>query len=653
MQPFPDRLPLVIGVTGHRDLRDRDIPKLEQEVAAIIVALRRDYLGNDGETPIIVVSSLAEGADRLVARVALAHGARLVAPMPMPVEEYRRDFEPGLKPGNAAEFDELLGKALAAPVVPFTRGNSLEAVRVDKAKRNEQYRAVGLFIVQHCNVLIALWNGDDENMSAGGTAEVVKFKREGVPLAVSGSARASIDVSAVGPAIHVNTPRVKNADEAAGVSVAPWGRAFVKRHRGGRVRRILHGVAEFFAGLFGREPENHLKHLTHGQREELEAWEDFETLVTLTLHFNRETAALVASSDSGRLMEKSVGYLFDATKEEPSVTPTDARQYGTDHASRWCRIYAIADVLAGKRRNQFRRDWYYVYVLAFAALCLFGLFPLPNLMPFFEWAANPILVLYSLTFIAIFSVFVYSHIGKHQVHFLDYRALAEALRIVIYWKLAGIAARHSDDRPTFALGTLGAVADAYPMNQANELAWVKIVLRMLELVEAGESTTTDPGLEPQAHAIVRYYWVHGQFDFYGKALQRHTRFAEMLESSAILFLVVSPFVIVPLVIAFTHSPSGGHPSFVREFLLLICGLLPGLATVLNGYSEKLALKAQARQYDRMRGLFDRAFALLPDTVTSQTADIAQSTYRELGRESLEENAEWVAIYRQRPIEPPK
>ena len=55
----------------------------------------------------IVLSALAEGADRLVARVALAQGVKLVAPLPLPIEEYRRDFEPGLEPGNMAEFDEL------------------------------------------------------------------------------------------------------------------------------------------------------------------------------------------------------------------------------------------------------------------------------------------------------------------------------------------------------------------------------------------------------------------------------------------------------------------------------------------------------------------------------------------------------------------
>jgi hypothetical protein len=166
MEPLPDRLPLVIGVTGHRDLRDQDVPRLEQEVAAIIGGLRRDYLGGDRETPIIVLSALAEGADRLVARVALREGARLIAPLPMPLEEYRRDFEPGLKPGNMDEFDALFSQAVAAPVMPL-HAASLELLRTDQEKRNEQYRVLGIFIIQHCHVLLALWDGNDNDMSQG------------------------------------------------------------------------------------------------------------------------------------------------------------------------------------------------------------------------------------------------------------------------------------------------------------------------------------------------------------------------------------------------------------------------------------------------------------------------------------------------------
>ena len=51
MEPLPDCLPLVIGVTGHRDLRDQDIPRLEREVAGVLASLRRDFLGKEDETP--------------------------------------------------------------------------------------------------------------------------------------------------------------------------------------------------------------------------------------------------------------------------------------------------------------------------------------------------------------------------------------------------------------------------------------------------------------------------------------------------------------------------------------------------------------------------------------------------------------------------
>src|SRR5437773_400418 len=60
-------LPLVIGITGHRDLRGEDRAALEQQVRGIFMDLRNRYPA----TPLYLLSPLAEGADRLVARVAL------------------------------------------------------------------------------------------------------------------------------------------------------------------------------------------------------------------------------------------------------------------------------------------------------------------------------------------------------------------------------------------------------------------------------------------------------------------------------------------------------------------------------------------------------------------------------------------------------
>jgi hypothetical protein len=91
--------------------------------------------------------------------------------------------------------------------------------------------------------------------------------------------------------------------------------------------------------------------------------------------------------------------------------------------------------------------------------------------------------------------------------------------------------------------------------------------------------------------------------------------------------------------------------WLPQAIVLLLGILPGIAAVLTGYAERLAFNAQARQYDRMRMLFERACNLLPQDVDEETMRLAHGLYHELGVEAMRENAEWVAIYRQRPIRP--
>ena len=173
------RVPLVIGVTGHRDPRREDLEELKRRVAQVFDGIAKDYLAADGATPIVVLSSLAEGADQLVASVALERGAILIAPLPMPVEEYRKDFEFGLTPNALSEFDRLLARAAAAPEMPVLDGAAIEALRDDAGRRAMQYREAGLYIVRHCQILLALWDGDESDAKTGGTAEIVRRQREG------------------------------------------------------------------------------------------------------------------------------------------------------------------------------------------------------------------------------------------------------------------------------------------------------------------------------------------------------------------------------------------------------------------------------------------------------------------------------------------
>ena len=301
MEQIPYRLPLVIGATGHRDLRDEDIPALEHEVSEAIKRLKRDYLHDDEETPLIVLSSLAEGADRLIARVAMRLGAKLIAPLPMAPDEYRRDFEPGIKPDAAAEFDRMKSEALAAPVMRFAEGNTSENVR-EESRRALQYREVGLFIVRHCHVLVALWDGDGNDPAVGGTAEVVSFKRNGIPRDVARSARASLDAPEMGPVIHVVTPRAKPGGGVTEVRTESWGIDFVARYR------ALHPIADKME-IADRERKKQST-AERCERRKFESWVAFEAKAALTSRFNREAAKLDASSNDKQRLDKSLSDLF-------------------------------------------------------------------------------------------------------------------------------------------------------------------------------------------------------------------------------------------------------------------------------------------------------------------------------------------------------
>jgi hypothetical protein len=85
-QPDSRAVPIVLGVTGHRDVRDTDLPRLRQAVATIFEAFARHYR----PTPLVLLSSLAQGAAQLCAEVALEKGLQVVAPLSFPATVYRQ-----------------------------------------------------------------------------------------------------------------------------------------------------------------------------------------------------------------------------------------------------------------------------------------------------------------------------------------------------------------------------------------------------------------------------------------------------------------------------------------------------------------------------------------------------------------------------------
>jgi hypothetical protein len=152
-----------IGVTGHRVLAE--VPRV---LAGVEAALDRIVAAFPGRA-LVVVSCLAEGADRLVAEAVLRRaGARLVAVLPMPREELVADFAAG---ESLAEFDALLAKAAEVVELPA------------RATRDEAYAAANERMLGGVEVLVAVWDGAAAQ-GRGGTAEAVAQARSRhLPLA--------------------------------------------------------------------------------------------------------------------------------------------------------------------------------------------------------------------------------------------------------------------------------------------------------------------------------------------------------------------------------------------------------------------------------------------------------------------------------------
>jgi hypothetical protein len=153
---------LTLGVTGHRVdlLSGNDIPQLRCQVRSVLTGFVQAYTG-----PLTLVSSLAEGADQLVAEEALLQGFGLISPLPFARDVYEQDF---VRQESVASFRRLLGQATEVEELPGRRNTS----EVD----DEAYARAGARMLERIDVLLAIWNGGAAR-GVGGTAEIVATAR--------------------------------------------------------------------------------------------------------------------------------------------------------------------------------------------------------------------------------------------------------------------------------------------------------------------------------------------------------------------------------------------------------------------------------------------------------------------------------------------
>jgi hypothetical protein len=182
LSPLPPRIRLRVGVSGHRAPpklpADSEAPlrSVLDRILSTIVETAREAAASDvlvepaakSEEAFVVVSSLAEGADRLVAEAGVSAGYALEAVLPFARAEYAKDFETA---ESQAAFETLLAQSSAV----FELNGKVE-------ERPRAYEAAGFVMLANVDLMIAIWDGK-EAAGAGGTAQIVnRAIADGIPV---------------------------------------------------------------------------------------------------------------------------------------------------------------------------------------------------------------------------------------------------------------------------------------------------------------------------------------------------------------------------------------------------------------------------------------------------------------------------------------
>ena len=150
-----------IGVTGHRFLHDSDLI-----MRGIDSAL--DTIAGAFSAPFTLYSSLAEGADQLVAeRAFVILQARLIVPLPLSLADYLSDFSPDSQKKTVT----LLQQADEIVEMPL------------QATRPAAYEAAGRYLLEHVDVLITVWDGRPARGQGGSGQIVAEARQHGLPIA--------------------------------------------------------------------------------------------------------------------------------------------------------------------------------------------------------------------------------------------------------------------------------------------------------------------------------------------------------------------------------------------------------------------------------------------------------------------------------------
>ncbi|MEM7079490.1 MAG: hypothetical protein AAF513_12765 [Pseudomonadota bacterium] len=552
-------VPLMVGVTGHRDLAEQDIDQVRQRIEAFLRELQTRY----PNSPIMILSAVAEGADTLVVESAERMGCQIQLILPMPVDLYREDFSGAAR----NHFEAMVARHPTTELALLEEGVAFSHER--------QYEQLGSFLTAHSHVLLALWDGKYID-APGGTSQVVDFHQRDIsPMYDEKQVRSAVDIT---------------DDESDLVYHIVCGR----QSSGAPASPLRAGSAYWFT-RDDQQPRTSELPIRYHQ------------VFTRLDRFNQDIQKPPIEA----------AYRLEPQQHQPDPHPCEPIQT----------IYGISDALAGMYQNRVMR----ALQTTLGAAVLAGLF----FILYADFEDQGSMIWGYLLFVGLaLGSYLWAQRQEWQRCYLDYRVLAESLRVQYYWALAGV---RMSNPSRFS-------HDSFMQGRDLELGWIRHVMRYTGL-------QADAGFQPGAAELgdaIRG-WVgdqnQGQLEYYqrkaGEKLYQHKRTQLLARGCFVLGLLAAALLALGV---------GDLVTSADTWLVALMGLLPIVAAARQTYAHRVAERELVAQYAHMHEIFANAHRLIEQAREQDSAERQiKIILRDLGEASLNENAQWVLRQRERPL----
>jgi len=216
--------------------------------------------------------------------------------------------------------------------------------------------------------------------------------------------------------------------------------------------------------------------------------------------------------------------------------------------------------------------------------------------------------------------------------YLDYRALAEGLRVQFYWAAAGVT---SGNLTKFA-------HDNFLQMQDPDLGWIRNVMRV-----AGTECDLAPNADPAGVQFAIREWIGdaegGQLGYFRRKTAERIAHRRATEALSSIGLVASLAALVVLLFV-----GAGAPEWVRVPLVYGVGCLLLAIGIRQSYAKATAESEIIKQYEFMLRTFGNARRRIDE---AEADNERRRVLKILGDAALEEHAEWILMHRQRSIDP--